>query len=104
MVRESWLVDDELREAGVYHPDPVVNALIPHFYLHGITPEEVLDYCDWRAAYLARYARISPTDLEEMDPERAERLLLKVSELVLQEYKARAGANPFTAPSEDDAG
>lgn len=101
MVRELWLVDDELRAAGLYHHEPIVDALVPYFFMHGFTPEELLDHCAWREAYMARYGRIPPSELRDMDPDHASRLLLKVSELIKAEFAARAGANPLDPGTED---
>jgi hypothetical protein len=98
--RLSWLVDDALEKARIYHREPVVDALIPHFYLWGVEPEELLDHCAEREAYLARYARIAPSEIRDMDPERLERLVRKVSDLIELEHRARS-SNPLDAASED---
>lgn len=101
-MREPWLVDDELREARVYHPHPFVDALIPYFVLRGATADDLLKHGAWRVAYFARYGRISPSELEAMNPEHRDRVLRELSELVEAEFKVRA-ANPLD-PTTEDAG
>lgn len=96
MLREPWHVDDELERAAVYHREPIVDALIPHFFLWGVSPEELLEHAAERDAYLARYARIPPSETQEMDPERLERLVRAVSTMVEREYKARSALDPMT--------
>lgn len=98
-LRLSWLVDDDLERAGVFHRELIVDALIPHFFLWNVSPEELLDHCAEREAYLARYARIAPSEIQNMDPDRLERLVRKVSELIEREYKARS-SNPLDMPED----
>lgn len=101
-MREPGLVDEELKEAQLYHPHPVVDALIPHFVLRGLSAEELLKHAAWREAYFARYGRIPPSELERMNPEHRERVLAELSELVQAEFKVRA-SNPLD-PTTEDAG
>lgn len=95
-------MEDDLRKAGLYHSDPWTDWLAPFFLLHELTPEEVLEQCAWREAYLARYGRISPSEIRDLDSEHVGRLITAVSELIREEYKARSATlDPMT---EDSAG
>lgn len=92
-------MEDDLVEAGIYQRRPFDDALVPYFHLWGVSPEELLDHHAAREAYLARYGRIAPSEIRDMNPEHVERLVYQVSDLIEREYKARAG-NPLDMPEE----
>lgn len=91
---------DDLEQARVFNREPIVDALVPYFFLWDVKPEEVLANCADREAYLARYGRISPSEIHDMDPDHVARLVGSVSKLIEAEYKARA-SNPLDPTTED---
>lgn len=95
---------EELVQAGIISVHWLSNATFTHSYLMSADAEDVIDLCTTREAYLARYGRIPPSELDRMSAEKANTLFAKIADTVANEFKARAAANPFMPAREDDAG
>lgn len=94
----------ELREAGITLGSPIDDAVWPFYAVMGADAKDALDLCLTREAYMARYGRVPPSELRRLSSEHANALFSKIAETVTNEYKARAAANPFSPPTEEDAG
>lgn len=99
VVRESWEVNDDLRQVGLIDPANYYrDAFIYAFMVTGspdeYDPVQRAKYLVKREVYLARYGRLAPSEMQHLTSDQIDERLTAVSELVKAEMGSRSALDP----------
>jgi len=94
------VVTQRLRTLGFY--GDLRDTLEVQAFVKWLPPERVLDDAEWRRAYLARYMRIPPSEVDQMTLRESRGYVRRISELLEQEAGKRTSLTQLAQQSETD--